>query len=145
MNRLLSDETDHKPQSMPTFCEKAKCIAVRQQRDIERAIVGLGPYVLHPKIKDLQLDGETWISLSESERSSYVKMVLDTDVSRISSTADTTQSSISKSPEEESIGLNLLALAASNLQHASSGLSVSYQVNDTNVSVSWNENDINTQ
>ena len=41
MNRLLSDETDHKPQSMPSFCDKAKSIAVRQHRDVERAIVGL--------------------------------------------------------------------------------------------------------
>ena len=74
INRLLSDETDHKPQSMPAFCDKAKSIAVRQQRDVERAIVGLGPYMLHPKIKDLQIDDETWVSLSESEQSSYVKM-----------------------------------------------------------------------
>ena len=91
MNRLLSDETDHKPQSMPVFCEKAKSIVARQQRDIEREIVGMGPYILHPKINDLQIDDETWLNLSESDRSSYVEMVLGTDVSRISSTTEMTE------------------------------------------------------
>ena len=90
---------------MPAFCNKAKSIAVRQQRDVERAIVGLGPYMLHPKIKDLQIDDETWVSLSESERSSYVKMVLRTDVSRISNTTATNET-VDKSTE---------ATAASNL------------------------------
>ena len=27
--------------------------------------------MLHPKIKDLQIDDETWVSLSESERECY--------------------------------------------------------------------------
>lgn len=129
MNRLLSDETDHKPQSMPAFCDKAKSIVVRQQRDVERAIVGLGPYMLHPKIKDLQMDDETWVSLSESERSSYVEMVLKTDVSRISSTIVTTETSMSKSPDVS--GLNLLAIAAANQQPENTELSVSYRVNET--------------
>ena len=128
MNRLLSDETDHKPQSMPDFCDKAKSIAVRQQRDVERAIVGLGPYMLHPKIKHLQMDDETWVSLSESERSSYVKMVLDTDVSRISGATVTKETSMHKKSTEFS-DLNLLATAASNLQYENTELPVSYQVN----------------
>ena len=54
---------------MPNFCEKAKSIALCQQRDVERAIVGLGPFKLHPKIEDMQVDEETWISLGDLERS----------------------------------------------------------------------------
>lgn len=124
MNRLLSDETDHKPQSMPEFCEKAKSIALRQQRDVERAIVGLGPYRLHPKIKDMQIDEETWIGLSELERSNYIEMVLTADVSCISSTDPSGKI-------QEVSGLDLLATAASTLQEectsTGNGLPIPYQ------------------
>ena len=64
INSLLKLETNG---SLPVdeCVKKIRELVNRQKRNIENAIIGKGPYDIHPNYKSVQVDEATWMTLSE--------------------------------------------------------------------------------
>ena len=82
INHLLSDEAGGQPQNLPQFTKIVRTLVERQRKNVEWAIIGKGPYRLHPTLQEHQVSEETWCSMTMTdERQLYIQRVFDTDIS----------------------------------------------------------------
>ena len=81
VNHLLSDEADGQPQNLPQFTKIARTLVERQRKNVEWAIIGKGPYRLHPSLEKHRVSEETWCSMTIEKRQLHIEKVFDTDIS----------------------------------------------------------------
>ena len=68
MNKVLKDETQYTPQTIPVLIEKITDVIKDQYLDIERALNGQGNFKLCPTVQHLQVNHVKWNELSENQR-----------------------------------------------------------------------------
>ena len=83
INSLLSDETDHRPQSLPQFTKIVRELVERQRKNVEWAIIDKGPYRLLPTLHNHQVTEELWCSMTVVEREQHLKRLFNEHVKSI--------------------------------------------------------------
>ena len=64
INYLLSEEAGGQSQNLPQSTKIVRTLVERQRKNVEWAIIGKGPYRLHPTLQEHQVSEETWCSMT---------------------------------------------------------------------------------
>ena len=67
-NNILKQRVKHKKQDLPSFTEAMKRLLLEQQREIERAVAGLGEYKLVADFEHLSVTPQKWFKMNEAQR-----------------------------------------------------------------------------
>ena len=81
INHLLSDEADGQPQNLPQITKIVRALVERQRKNVEWAIIGKGPYRLHPTLEKHEVSEEAWCSMDINKRLECIEKVFDIDIS----------------------------------------------------------------
>ena len=73
VNLVLKTISEWKKQSVPKLIEIIYELVKSMQNDVERAIMGCGPYILHSHFKSFQTLSIKWKMLSVGEKKKYIK------------------------------------------------------------------------
>jgi len=68
MNHLLKTVVDWKPRPLPELVKKLSQVLETQQKDIRRALVGMGNYTLHHNQRHYGIRREDWTNMTDPER-----------------------------------------------------------------------------
>ena len=74
MNRVLKEASKWKKSQLPEFIDKMKNLVEQQQRELEKAIVCTGEYMLRQPFKALEVDPARFFRMNEGQRSHYLNI-----------------------------------------------------------------------
>ena len=73
-HNVLKQSCNRKMSDWPTFVSQVRELVDRQQRGVERALVGTGPSTLAPAYSHLEVDSHKWYTqMGELDRDKYIK------------------------------------------------------------------------
>jgi hypothetical protein len=76
INKKLKEKVDYKESQIGEFCNKLFSLIDYQNKDVEKALIGAGPYELRPEYKEFEICQSDWFKLSNSTRQQHVKHFL---------------------------------------------------------------------
>ncbi|XP_062572678.1 uncharacterized protein LOC134234614 [Saccostrea cucullata] len=71
--KLKEKKVDYKESQLGEFCTKLFSLVDSQNKDVEKAIIGVGPYELRPEYKQYEICQTDWFKLSSSTRQAHLK------------------------------------------------------------------------
>ena len=73
INALLKESLGYKKHQWGVFNEKVKRIVKQQQREVKKAIIGYGEYMLRPQYSFLAIPEEKWFRMSQDQRLRWIQ------------------------------------------------------------------------
>ena len=108
-HNVLKQSCNRKMSDWPTFVSQVRELVDRQQRDVERALVGTGPYTLAPAYSHLEVDSHKWYTqMGELDRAKYIKRFSRLQLKTTQCTSEDNATQVTdEEPEEPPVGLIL--------------------------------------
>ena len=72
INSTLKQFVNFKKSDWPVFNDNIKKFVETQQKEVQKAIVGIGQYVLKDEFQHFKVSSSTWFSLSECQRKVHI-------------------------------------------------------------------------
>ena len=100
INKVIKAQVDWKESNLPTLIEKLHGICEKQQKNIERAIIGRSEWQFASEYSHLQIPESKWYKMSQKARERHIRKVNATTVSpEVSTDGHTQQSSTAQASE----------------------------------------------
>ena len=81
VNNVIKRKVDYKRSDLPQFIQKLKELAIEQEREVERAIIGRGKYCFQRQYQHVQVDESRWFTMSKLQREKHIHKVMSMAVS----------------------------------------------------------------
>ena len=76
-NHILKQATDWKLCTLPDLVKKLNIVVASQQKDIERALVGMGNYQLSQPYAHYRITRDQWVKLTDKARNKRLKQFIN--------------------------------------------------------------------
>lgn len=73
INKKLKEKVDYKESQLGEFCSNMFSLVDGQNKDVEKSLIGAGPYELRPEYKEFEICQTDWFKLSSTTRQNHVK------------------------------------------------------------------------
>lgn len=90
-----------------------KDLIIKQDREIERAIIGRGKYEIRPQYRSFSILESKWFVMSASQRELHLQKFLNASICEASSLSDDTSSTVLGRDPSSSLSVNVDAVAGS--------------------------------
>lgn len=106
INKKLKEKVDYKESQLGEFCSKLFSLVDSQNKDVEKSLIGVGPYELRPEYKQFEICQTDWFKLSNSTRQSHLKNFLKAPLKPSRQRFDNEGASTSSTNKCQSLSIN---------------------------------------